>query len=100
QKKVHGPGSIAIPHSSHQQWGNVGYYLSALMRFGNLIGFTRVHHNPDSWEGWYWGAAHHFGNTMRVGLPSPYGTVRDCLEEAQMIVFWSSDPESPNGVDS
>lgn len=98
QKKVHGPGSIAIPHSSHQQWGNIGYYLSALMRFGNLIGFTRVHHNPDSWEGWYWGAAHHFGNTMRVGLPSPYGTVLDCLEEAQMIVFWSSDPESTNGV--
>ncbi|WP_341643843.1 molybdopterin-dependent oxidoreductase [Thauera sp. SDU_THAU2] len=98
QKKVHGPGSIAIPHSSHHQWGNVGYYLSALFRFGNLIGFTRVHHNPDSWEGWYWGAAHHFGNTMRVGLPSPYGTVEDCLREAEMIVFWSSDPESTNGA--
>ena len=98
QKKVHGPGSIAIPHSSHHQWGNVGYYLSSLLRFGNLIGFTRVHHNPDSWEGWYWGAAHHFGNTMRVGLAASYGTVEDCLKEAEMIVFWSSDPEATNGV--
>ncbi|HUH60800.1 MAG TPA: molybdopterin-dependent oxidoreductase [Candidimonas sp.] len=97
QKKEHGPGSIAIPHSSHHQWGNVGYYLSSMLRFGNLIGFTRVHHNPDSWEGWYWGAAHHFGNTLRVGLPSPYGTVEDCLKEAEMIVFWSSDPEATNG---
>lgn len=97
QKQVHGPGSIAIPHSSHHQWGNVGYYLSSMLRFGNLIGFTRVHHNPDSWEGWYWGAAHHFGNTMRVGLPSAYGTVEDCLKEAEMVVFWSSDPEATNG---
>ena len=51
QKRHYGPGSIAIQTGSHHQWGNVGYYLSALLRFGNLIGFTRVHPNPDSWEG-------------------------------------------------
>ncbi|HNB44367.1 MAG TPA: molybdopterin-dependent oxidoreductase, partial [Burkholderiaceae bacterium] len=34
-KREHGPGAIATYHSSHHQWGNVGYYLSALMRFGN-----------------------------------------------------------------
>ena len=32
--------------SSHHQWGNVGYYLSALLRFGNLIGFTRMAAQP------------------------------------------------------
>lgn len=98
QKEVHGPGAIAIYQSSHHQWGNVGYYLSAMQRFGNLIGFTRVHPNPDSWEGWYWGAQHHYGNSMRVGLPGGYGLVEDCLKECEMIVFWSSDPESTSGV--
>lgn len=98
QKKVHGPGSLAIFHGSHQQFGNVGYYLSSLLRFGNLLGFTRVHPNPDSWEGWYWGAQHHFGNSLRVGLPGFYSTVEDCLKEAEQIIFWSSDPESTNGV--
>ena len=98
QKRVHGPGSITFPMSSHHQWGNVGYYLSALMRFANLIGFTRVAANPDSWEGWYWGAMHHFGNSMRVGVPAGYGGLEDCLKEAEMIVFWSSDPESTNGA--
>jgi molybdopterin guanine dinucleotide-containing S/N-oxide reductase-like protein len=98
QKRVHGPGSITFPMSSHHQWGNVGYYLSSLMRFANLIGFTRVAANPDSWEGWYWGAMHHFGNSMRVGIPAGYGGVEDCLKEAEMIVFWSSDPESTNGA--
>jgi trimethylamine-N-oxide reductase (cytochrome c) len=98
QKRVHGPGSITFPFSSHHQWGNVGYYLSALTRFANLIGFTRVAANPDSWEGWYWGAMHHFGNSMRIGVPTGYGGVEDCLKEAEMIVFWSCDPESTNGA--
>ncbi len=97
-KKDHGPGAIAIPMPSHHQWGNIGYYLSSLLRFGNMIGFTRVHPNPDSWEGWYWGAMHHFGNSLRLGVPNFYGTVEDCLKEAEQIVFWSSDPESTNGL--
>ena len=98
QKTVHGPGSIVLQHHSHHQWGNVGYYLSAMLRFGNMIGFTRIAQNPDSWEGWYWGATHHFGNSLRVGLPSFYGTVEDALRECEMMVFWSSDPESTSGV--
>lgn len=98
QKKKYGPGSIAMPIPSHHQWGNLGYYLSAAMRFGNLIGYTRVHPNPDSWEGWYWGAMHHYGNAIRLGVPGFYGTMEDCLKEADQIVFWSSDPESTNGL--
>lgn len=97
-KREHGPGAIAIPVPSHHQWGNIGYYLSALYRFGNMIGFTRVHPNPDSWEGWYWGAMHHYGSALRLGVPSFYGTVEDCLKETEQIVFWSSDPESTNGL--
>jgi len=97
-KKEHGPGAIAIPHPSHHQWGNVGYYFSTMLRFGNLIGFTRVHPNPDSWEGWYWGAMHHYGNALRLGIPDFYGTMEDCLQECEMMVFWSSDPESTNGI--
>ena len=96
QKRVHGAGSICIPMSSHHLWGNVGYYLSSLTRFGNLIGFTRVAANPDSWEGWYWGAMHHWGHSQRVGVAANYGTIEDCLQNAELIVFWSSDPESTN----
>ncbi|MBL4800695.1 MAG: molybdopterin-dependent oxidoreductase [Emcibacter sp.] len=100
QKRKYGPGAIALNFGSHHQWGNVGYYLSSLLRFGNLIGFTRIHPNPDSWEGWYWGASHHYGSALRVGIPSFYSTVEDCLKEAEMIVFWSSDPETTSGYAS
>ncbi len=98
QKRDHGPGAITIFHGAHHQWGNIGYWLSALLRFGNLIGFTRMSFSPISWEGWYWGAMHHFGNSLRLGLPGFYGTLEDCLKEAELIVFWSSDPEATHGV--
>ncbi|SMG23618.1 molybdopterin-dependent oxidoreductase [Paraburkholderia susongensis] len=97
-KQQHGPGAIAMATGAHHQWGNINYYLSAMQRFGNLIGYTRVEMSPISWEGWYWGAMHHYGNSLRLGTPSFYGTTEDCLEHAEVIVFWSSDPESTNGV--
>ena len=97
-KKQYGPGAIAVPTPAHHQWGNIGYHFSALMRFQNMIGTTVVHPSPDSWEGWYWGALHHYGNALRLGIPDFYGTVEDCLRECEMIVFWSSDPESTNGI--
>lgn len=97
-KHEYGPGAIAIAQPAHHQWGNINYWLSALYRFGNLIGHTKVVFSPISWEGWYWGATHHYGNNMRLGVPGFYGTVEDCLQQAELIVFWSSDPESTNGI--
>lgn len=97
-RREHGPGAIALSHGSHHNWGNIGYYLSALYRFFNAVGFTRVVHNPDSWEGWYWGGVHHWGYSMRLGNPEPFGQVEDCLKHAEMVVFWSSDPEATNGL--
>jgi trimethylamine-N-oxide reductase (cytochrome c) len=96
-KRAYGPGVMAVSHGSHHTWGNIGYYLSALHRFKNAVGHTAVHHNPDSWEGWYWGAAHHWGYTLRVGQSETYGTVEDCLKHCEMIVFWSGDPETTSG---
>jgi trimethylamine-N-oxide reductase (cytochrome c) len=97
--KAAGPGAIAVDHGSHHQWGNLGHYLSAFNRFWNLIGVTRLMHSPDSWEGWFWGAMHHWGNSLRLGCPEFYGTVEDCLQEAELIVFWSSDPDTTYGFE-
>ena len=97
-KTVHGLGAITFNHGSHHAMGNIGYYLSSMFRFANAVGHTKIHHNPDSWEGWFWGAQHHWGYSMRLGQPETYSTVEDLLKEAEMVVFWSSDPESQNGA--
>jgi molybdopterin guanine dinucleotide-containing S/N-oxide reductase-like protein len=96
-KRDYGPGSIMTSTGSHHTWGNIGYYLSTHRRFMNAIGATPVIPNPDSWEGWFWGAAHHWGNSMRQGGAEGYGTVEDALKECEMMVFWSSDPETNPG---
>ena len=96
-KTQHGNGAIFSSHSSHHTWGNLGYYLCSLFRFNNAIGTTKMVINPDSWEGWYWGAMHHYGHSMRNGAAEPYGQVEDCLENCELMVFWSSDPESTTG---
>jgi trimethylamine-N-oxide reductase (cytochrome c) len=96
-KRDFGPGAIMANHGSHHTWGNVGYYISAAYKFFNAIGTTKVMHNPDSWEGWYWGAMHHFGHSMRLGQTETYGLVEDLLKEAEMVVFWSADPECTSG---
>ena len=67
-KREHGHGSIMNSHSSHHTWGNIGCYVSAFNRFMNAIGYTKMVINPDSWEGWYWGAVHHYGYNMRLEI--------------------------------
>jgi len=96
-KTEHGQGAIIANHGSHHTWGNIGYYISAAYKFFNAIGYTRVIHNPDSWEGWYWGAMHHYGYSMRLGQTETYSLVEDLMKEAEMVVFWSADPECTSG---
>ncbi|MGB7543269.1 MAG: molybdopterin-dependent oxidoreductase, partial [Burkholderiales bacterium] len=96
-KTQYGQGAIMANHGSHHNWGNIGYYISAAYKFFNAIGYTRVVHNPDSWEGWYWGAMHHYGYSMRLGQTETYSTVEDLLKEAEMVVFWAADPEATSG---
>jgi len=97
-KNTHGPSAVAAMTSSHHNWGLVGYKMSAFSRFFNLIGHTQVLDNPDSWEGWHWGATHTYGFYWRLGMPEPYDMLEDALQNAEMIVFWSNDPDSTRGV--
>lgn len=97
-KSTYGPGGIMNASGSHHSWGNIGYWLSGRRRYGNIVGTTWVVHNHDSWEGWFWGATHHWGHTTRLGISESYNQVEDILQNCEMIVFWSSDPEASHGV--
>ena len=96
-KTQYGQGAIMVNHGSHHTWGNLGYYISSAFKFFNIIGATKVVHNPDSWEGWYWGAMHHYGYSMRLGQTETYSTVEDLMKEAELVVFWAADPEATSG---
>jgi anaerobic selenocysteine-containing dehydrogenase len=95
---TYGASAISGMTSSHHNWGLVGYKMSAFARFFNIVGHTPVWDNPDSWEGWHWGATHSYGFYWRLGMPEPYDQLEDALQNAEMIVFWSNDPDSTRGV--
>ncbi|MCE5253395.1 MAG: molybdopterin-dependent oxidoreductase [Actinomycetia bacterium] len=97
-KREYGPGAMMSGAGSHHTWGAIGYWLSVRMRFLNSVGWTPIVGNPDSWEGWLWGAVHHWGQSGRLGGGETYSTVEDLLQNAEMIVFWSSDPEATSGI--
>ena len=97
-RQTYGDSAVSGMASSHHNWGNVNYKMSAFTRFFDMIGYTPVFDNPDSWEGWHWGATHAYGFYWRMGMPEPYDLLEDTLKHAEQIVFWSSDPDTTRGI--
>ena len=93
-----GPEALSAVASSHHNWGLVGYKMSTFARFFNMIGFTSVFDNPDSWEGWHWGASHAYGFYWKLGMPEQFDMLEDALKHTEMIVHWSNDPDSTRSV--
>ncbi len=96
--KEYGPSAVTGMTSSHHNWGIVGYKMGPFSRFMEMIDFTPILDNPDSWEGWHWGATHTYGFYWRVGMPEQYDLLEDALKHAEFIVFWSNDPDSTRGI--
>jgi molybdopterin guanine dinucleotide-containing S/N-oxide reductase-like protein len=97
-KETYGGSAISGITSSHHNWGIVGYKMGPFARFLNMMEGTPVLDNPDSWEGWHWGATHSYGFYWRLGMPEPYDMLSDALQNAEMIVYWSNDPDSTRGT--
>ncbi len=81
-----GHGETKAVHATH----GCGCRLLELMG-----GFTFQVRNPDSWEGWYWGAKHVWG-CEPVGLQWPYNTniIPDIAKHTELILCWGCDPET------
>ncbi|MBN1833683.1 MAG: molybdopterin-dependent oxidoreductase [Deltaproteobacteria bacterium] len=97
-RKAYGGAAITGLTSSHHNWGIVGYKMGPFLRFMGMLEYTPVFDNPDSWEGWHWGATHAWGFYWRLGMPEQYDLLEDTLKHAEMIVFWSNDPDSTRAI--
>ncbi len=80
-------------------------YMQSLHFWGHyLFDMTREHlgwgwwtqqvRNPDSWEGYYWGAKHVWGFDGTLGEPYQDAVWDDVLEHAEMVIFSGNDPEA------
>ena len=73
--------------SSHHNWGIVGYKMGPFPRFMDMLEYTPVLDNPDSWEGWHWGATHSWGFFWRLGMPEQYDLLEDSMKNAMRLVM-------------
>jgi molybdopterin guanine dinucleotide-containing S/N-oxide reductase-like protein len=93
-RKEYGPAAITAMTSSHHNWGFLHYKLGPLGRFFNILGYSQCLDNPDSWEGWHWGATHTWGYWWRLGHCEQSELLQDALKNTEQIIFWSVDPNS------
>jgi molybdopterin guanine dinucleotide-containing S/N-oxide reductase-like protein len=62
-----------------------------------LGGYTLLNRNPDSWEGWVWGAKHVWG-MEGVGKMTDHTNVwTDALRNTELIVDWGDGESTPWG---
>jgi len=72
-----------------------GHYLFDMGREHKKWGWwTQQVRNPDSWEGYYWGAKHVWGFDGSLGEPYQDAVWDDVLEHAEMVIFSGNDPEA------
>ena len=93
-RETYGPAAITAMTSSHHNWGFLHYKLGPLGRFFNILGYSQCLDNPDSWEGWHWGATHAWGYWWRLGHCEQSELLQDALKNTEQIIFWSVDPNS------
>ncbi len=63
-----------------------------------LGGFTLQTRNPDSWEGWYWGAKHVWGCEPVGQMQPAINAMPDIARNSDMLLFWGCDPETTPGA--
>ncbi|MDH4366899.1 MAG: molybdopterin-dependent oxidoreductase [Dehalococcoidia bacterium] len=93
-RKTYGPAAITAMTSSHHNWGLLHYKFGPFGRFFNMLGYTTLMDNPDSWEGAHWGAIHTWGYFWLLGHSDNYDMLEDALKNTEQVIFWSVDPNS------
>jgi molybdopterin guanine dinucleotide-containing S/N-oxide reductase-like protein len=97
-KRVHqkyGPYAVLAQADGHgeNKLINAAHGCQILLH-DTLGGFTQQQRNPDSWEGWYWGSKHVWGNGW-VGMMAPQtNVVKDVTENSDLLLVWGGDPET------
>jgi len=93
--KEYGPLAILAQGDGHGECKTIhtphGQQTVLLDKMG---GYTLQARNPDSWEGWYWGSKHVWGQGI-VGMMLPANNlVYDMTQNCDVVLFWGCDPET------
>ena len=93
--ETYGPLAVLAQGDGHGECKTIntphGHHARLMEMLG---GFTQQVRNPDSWEGFYWGSKHVWGQGI-VGMMDPSDNcVKDMIENCDLVLFWGCDPET------
>ena len=94
-KETYGLPSIFVQGDGHGETKVIHASHGCNTRLMNLIGddWTYQARQPDSWEGWYWGAKHMWGNDP-LGQFKMGNLLMDIAQNSDMLLFWGCDMET------
>ena len=94
-REKYGPTAILNQSDQHGENKVVHGPHGCMRKLLNLFGgYTLQVRQPDSWEGWWWGAKHVWG-CEPVGQQMPQkNLLYDISKNAEMLLFWGCDQET------
>jgi trimethylamine-N-oxide reductase (cytochrome c) len=96
-QEKYGPHGILLMVGNHGETKVVHMTHGASTQLLHLMGgYTLQLTNPDSWEGWFWGAKHVWGMPpgSRGVMRPQTNVIKDVSEHSDMVLFWGCDPET------
>ena len=94
-EKEYGLGAVLLQADGHSETKVVHAAHGCNRRLLSILGgYTLQMRNPDSWEGWYWGAKHVWGNEPVGKSCYQSNIVPDIAEHTNMLIFTGCDPET------
>ncbi len=94
-QKKYGPSAILTQAEGHGESKQVhGPHGCSTTLLEHMGGYTMQTRNPDSWEGWWWGAKHVWG-CEPLGQQMPLtNAVPDIAQNGELLLHWGSDVET------
>jgi len=94
-QKKYGPTAILLQADGHGETKVVHAAHACSRRLMSMMGgYTWQLRNPDSWEGWYWGAKHVWGCEPVGKAAYQSNIVPDIAEYTNMLLYIGCDPET------
>nr|MCR5845898.1 molybdopterin-dependent oxidoreductase [bacterium] len=94
QYELYGPNSILVQQDGHGETKIVHPCHGCMTRLLDLLGGCVLQaRQPDSWEGWYWGAKHVWGQEP-LGQGRTQNLFYDITHNTKMILYWGCDNET------
>lgn len=92
QYELYGNGSIYCQCDGHGQTRAVHGPHGCMVKLLNILGgFCLQSRNADSWEGWYWGANHVWGEGQ-LGIQG--NLLNDIAQNTKMLLVWGGDADT------